>query len=612
MDAWHLTEALGGKWRAERMHGTACCPAHADSKPSMSISERDGRLLVHCFAGCPQEAVLEALKARGLWPDGVTVELPLNGTTGSASEPEDVDPFESVSSGPHKRILATYDYTDSRGELLYQVVRFDPKDFRQRRPDGNGGWIYNLDGVTLAPFRLPELLAANPAYPVFVVEGEKDAERLRSIGQVATCNAMGAGKWRAEFSEHLRGRHVVILPDNDDAGRRHADDIAKSVLMVAASVRQVALPDLPLKGDVSDWLDAGGSLPVLKELVAATPVMDRWAHSRYPLQTLADLVASVSETAPQLVEGILWQGRVTWAFSNPGVGKSMFLVALGLHVAAGKPFHGRPVVQGPVILFQEDSPLSVLGEYVQMLADIYEIDLKTIPFWVNRVQGLRVLDADGLAMIKEAIASCPEQPILALWDACERFVPSEKYTSREFDFLERALKWQLSIGITPVMIDHTRKEPPVQAKSGKAEAEPKTGQQLINELFGGRVKSAISDVMLHFAGSLKTKVRVTFAKFRGEERPPIDIAFSGENGFSVKDVPQPLTSETQRRIMEWFNHHTTDWASAEQVVEATGVNARSAQRALQSLVQRKWLERHGATRDVRYRLNTNIAGPFDQ
>lgn len=136
------------------------------------------------------------------------------------------------------RIVATYDYTDENGKLLFQVCRFEPKKFSQRRPDGRSGWIWNLQGVRRVLYRLPEVVKAEQ---VFVCEGEKDADRLRSLGLVATTAPMGAGKWRPEYSEALRGKHVVILPDADEPGREHARQVAASLHGVAASVKVVNL-----------------------------------------------------------------------------------------------------------------------------------------------------------------------------------------------------------------------------------------------------------------------------------------------------------------------------------------------------------------------------------
>ena len=165
------------------------------------------------------------------------------------------------------KIVTAYSYNDEGGDLLMQVVRMDPKSFRQRKPEGTG-WVWSVKGVRVVPYRLPELLAAPEDAIIFIVEGEKDANRLASLDLVATCNAGGAGKWTAEHARHLSGRRVVILPDNDDAGRKHAAQVLKSLNGIAAEVRIVELPGLPEKGDAADWLDAGGTVEALMELVS--------------------------------------------------------------------------------------------------------------------------------------------------------------------------------------------------------------------------------------------------------------------------------------------------------------------------------------------------------
>jgi hypothetical protein len=170
--------------------------------------------------------------------------------------------------------VAVYRYCGGDGSELFQVVRFANKVFRPRRgdPDRPGAWRYDLHGVPRVLYRLPELRAAAPGEPVFVTEGEKDVDRLRAAGLVATCNPGGAGKWRDEYSPWLAGRDVVIIPDNDDAGRAHAAEVARAVAPFARSVRVVALPGLPGKGDASDYLAAGGSAAALRALAAAAPV----------------------------------------------------------------------------------------------------------------------------------------------------------------------------------------------------------------------------------------------------------------------------------------------------------------------------------------------------
>ena len=129
----------------------------------------------------------------------------------------------------------------------------DPKTFRQRRPDGNGGCIWNLDDVRRVPYRLPDLLKY-PSGTVFVTEGEKDADRVASLDLCAT--TVASGKWTDDIVEHFAGRDVVILQDNDEPGRKKAIAAANALHGVAWTIRIVLLPDLPDKGDVSDWLDA--------------------------------------------------------------------------------------------------------------------------------------------------------------------------------------------------------------------------------------------------------------------------------------------------------------------------------------------------------------------
>jgi hypothetical protein len=170
------------------------------------------------------------------------------------------------------KIVATYSYTDESAKLLFQCVRFLPKDFSQRRPDGKGGWIWNLKGVRRVLYRLPEVIAAQT---VCVLEGEKDADNLRSLGFIATTNPMGAGKWRDEYSDTLRGKHVVIfgdVGDEDGKGERHTVEVIESLRDKAKSIKHVTLPD----GfhDISDYiasLPAERATEAIRKLIDETP-----------------------------------------------------------------------------------------------------------------------------------------------------------------------------------------------------------------------------------------------------------------------------------------------------------------------------------------------------
>ena len=150
------------------------------------------------------------------------------------------------------RIVKTYDYIDEKGKLLYQVCRMEPKDFVQRRPKADGkGWIWNLKDVRRVLYLLPEVLEAQE---VIICEGEKDVDNLMELAFIATCNPGGAGKWRDNYNEALRGKDVILLPDNDDQGRDHMNNVAISLNGTTKSLKMINLPELPSKGDVSDFI----------------------------------------------------------------------------------------------------------------------------------------------------------------------------------------------------------------------------------------------------------------------------------------------------------------------------------------------------------------------
>jgi hypothetical protein len=585
VNAFELTEALGGKWMSN--YGKASCPvseAHAngDQSKSFSISEKDGKVLVKCHTGCDQETIIERLKERELWPratSGPEFQIASNGvhSNGTAALAPVPDVSDTVT-----RIVTQYNYTDEQGVLLYQSIRLEPKDFRQRQADGKGGWRNNLQGVRRVLYKLPELLRAGPNRMVFIVEGEKDVDRLRSIGLVATTNAMGAGKWTPEYNAALKGRNVTILPDNDDPGRKHAEQVTHHLLAVAASVRVIHLPGLSEKGDVSDWLNAGGSRPRLEELVVLTSPQPK-PQPAYPVQTLAALMEKPHETGIQIVEGIFWERWTHWLFSKPNTGKTVFLLTLGLHVAAGKAFLGRAVKQTPVLMISEDSPEPIIQDYVERICELEDIDWRTIPFYINVNRGLRLTDQAGIEKLLEAYDSCPEQPGLALFDACERLVPSETFSTGEIDPFGQALANFSDRGCTNAVIDHVRKD-----------TKENSGTDLMQKLYGAGAKGQICDAAIHFEGSFRDgKVHAEWAKFRGQFPPPFDITFHYDSGFTLKNLPPKELSPTEQKVTRYLANATRRMYTLAELSTATSVSERSIERVLPRLVQVRWLARAG-------------------
>jgi hypothetical protein len=243
-----VTDKLGA--RKHQGYYMAQCPAHDDTTASLSIAEKRGRIVFKCHAGCSQDAVMEGLRRQKSWP-----ERKSNGTA-----------------TPQRTIVSTYNYEDQNGDILFQAVRLAPKSFYQRRPDGKGGWINNITGVPVVPYRLAEVEEGIAlGREIWIVEGEKDADNLAKLGFRATCNPAGAGKWKAEHAAFLKGADCIVIPDNDEPGRKHAASVAASLKGIAARVRILALPDLPEKGDVSDWLAAGGQAEQLLKFADAAP-----------------------------------------------------------------------------------------------------------------------------------------------------------------------------------------------------------------------------------------------------------------------------------------------------------------------------------------------------
>jgi putative DNA primase/helicase len=317
-----LAESILTRLQGVRREGhqwKALCPAHPDKNPSLAIREEGGKILLYCFAGCSLRSVLNAA--------GI----------------EDCELFGEDAARP--RFMSEYEYVNENGELLYQVIRFEPKSFSQRRPDGRGGWIWNLHGIRRVLYKLPEV---RDAQSVYVVEGEKDVETILRLGFTATCNSGGAGKWKPEYSECLLGKRVHIIADADEPGRRHAHDVAAALFGKVESLRLIELPGAK---DVSEWVEHGGSREVLAELIRKTP---EWApkektHEGFRLTSLRDLMLEPDEHISWLLADKLPAGGLAVVCAKPKVGKSTFARCLSLAVANGKPFLDCATTKGPVI-----------------------------------------------------------------------------------------------------------------------------------------------------------------------------------------------------------------------------------------------------------------------
>src|SRR6266446_3274215 len=253
----------------------AYCPAHNDqNKRSLSVGiGDDGRTLLKCHAaGCPVEQITAAVSM-------TLADLAPPAANGSSTR----------ASRAKSTIVSTYDYTDERGALLYQVCRLEPKDFRMRRPDRNG-WTWDVKGVRRVVYRLPELAETDRVY---IVEGEKDADRLVNLGLRATTTPGGALNFREDYADQVRAAgvtEVIVLPDRDEAGDKYAAAVTRALLSRGLRVKMVQLPGLAWQAnhgpDVSDWLDGGHAITELTAAVDAGPWLEDAPEAPGPQLTM--------------------------------------------------------------------------------------------------------------------------------------------------------------------------------------------------------------------------------------------------------------------------------------------------------------------------------------
>ncbi len=265
----------------------------------------------------------------------------------------------NIEGNDKKKISALYNYKDEKGELLFQIVRYEPKDFRPRNPDKKLGWVWGLEGVRRVLYRLPELMKSED--PVFITEGEKDVDSLIKLGLTAT-TSLGGAKWRKEYDEFLENREVILVPDNDETGWKVSEHIGISLLGKAKKIKWLELPDLKEKEDVSDWIARGGTKEELKKLAAQAkefkPDMreispqfeiykiekrrDFLMEEKVKPVRAGELLRKEFKETPYLIgRGLLPKQGYTMIAGNAKEGKTMLALSFALCLATGIPVFMR-------------------------------------------------------------------------------------------------------------------------------------------------------------------------------------------------------------------------------------------------------------------------------
>ena len=378
----------------------ARCPAHDDHTPSLSIKEDNRTILLRCHAGCDVKAICAALQI----------------------SPKDL--FAKSGNGAG-RIVAEYNYVDEQSKLLYQKVRYEPKTFKNRRPDDGGGWIWNLEGVRRVPYSLPRILAANF---VLVCEGEKDCDTAAKLGLDAT----NSRDWAAEFSDFLRNKQVAIIADADESGRKIANGVAEKL---AGKVTSLKLVELPGSKDLSDWVAAGGNREALEGFIgnegewkpnhASDAAQTDPISVKKPQAASGSAVITCMADIPRTEIVWLWDkrfplGKLSVMAGDPGLGKSALTLDFAARVSLGRNWpNGDPCKQGSVIILSaEDDPSDTLRPRLEAAgADLSKIHvLKAVR--VSQPGGDTTLKyfslATDLHTLQEAVSSLDDVRLIII------------------------------------------------------------------------------------------------------------------------------------------------------------------------------------------------------
>jgi hypothetical protein len=535
-----LANALGG----EVCNGQVLAPGPNHKSPrdrSLSVKLDAGApdgLLVNSFANDDPIVCKDYVRARaGLEPfkpnGSHRRHSPATKLNGNSRRPLKASPG----------IVATYSYADKDGTLLYEVVRHEPKTFRQRRPDGNGGWIYNLDGLNgrRVLYRLQELLQY-PDGTVFVCEGEKDADRVASLGHCAT--TVAGGKWTDECVQALAGRDALIIEDNDEPGRKKALHAATLLHPVVKSVRIVPLPGLPEGGDVSDWLDAGHTSEELVDFSLGEPIWtpDTPAPAKALIQSSAQFTGSFVPPDP-LISGILQRQFIYALTGHTGRGKTAIALLFAAHVALGRRLGDLDVEEGRVLILAGENPTDAKMRWIalsqQMHFDRNEID-------VHWIEGTLKL-SESFEQIRREVEQLGGVDLIVVDSSAAFFEGDDENSNAQAGAHARRLRALTALAGGPCVL--VLCHPP--KNGGEDNLQPRGGGAYVAELDGNlTVTKDDMAVELHWQ-----------TKLRGPDFAPVN--------FRLRSVTHEELKDTKGRLISTIvAEHLSD-AAQEEMVKAS-------------------------------------------
>lgn len=354
------------------------CPSHPDKQASLHVKHGDKHpVVMTCHAGCTPEQILEAagIAVKEIMGEDQTFDRQPTRCLILGAGPDTVaddawTPVRDPNGGPNLQASAIYRYVDEDGTHLFDVCRVPlpdgGKSFRQRRPkpDASRGWVWNTEGVKRVLYRLPEVIQAiNEGRTIWLVEGEKDAETLITLGEVATTCPMGAGngKWQESYTATLAGATVTIVADADDIGRNHARIVREQLEGAGCSVRVV---ESTLGKDITDHILAGGTLD---SLVETTPEQQA-GKTNFGIDVLEAIKRPFKENR-FVIPGVIARGDRFLLTGYEGHGKSTFCKQWAIQCAAG--IHPWTLAEMPpqkvLYLDAENSPEQSQEDWAHLL-----------------------------------------------------------------------------------------------------------------------------------------------------------------------------------------------------------------------------------------------------
>jgi 5S rRNA maturation endonuclease (ribonuclease M5) len=536
----------------------ATCPFHDDTKPSFNFNNSTGAYFCH---GCGKKGghFHFYAKINGLHTKKDFRKI-LKGIAADFGIP-----LEEQKS----KMVKAYDYLDAEGNLLFQVCRMEPKSFRQRRPNGSGGWIWNLKGIQPVPYRLTEL---DKADEVIIVEGEKDCDNLAKLSIVATTCPMGAKKWRDEYNEYLKGKKIVLIPDNDNEGREHMAQIGASLNGQTANLKLLEMPGLASKGDVSDFI---ARFKDKDEAAERLSIMIENAPPYVPPKTYSheDVVCSTSgfkeikvDSRQSLLMPFLKEHSNGLVYGPRGSGKTWLALGVLDAVSKGEKFGPWECEKSvPCMLVDGEMTISDIQERID---DLNLADDRKNPFLIYSDHHANQLGLSRARLTSNTWRSKMKSILTArgvkLWvlDNIASLAPNlDENKKQDWDDINQYLLDLRFSGISTILLHHESKEGRQRGTSARednldysirlkypSDYTPEDGCRFIVHFTKARVKTAdlnlISDTEFKLDQDENGQTVWMFKNVRAERK--VEVIKMLDDGFDQKTIAEALSISSGR------------------------------------------------------------------